>query len=141
MAELNPKKIVEKEVHKLEKDTYAIIWIVFIAAILIMAFFFKQYLQDLVIVSVLFILFWYLEPVFFGATGKTVTTMLAKGRRVPKWKRFPLFFLAIILLEVVYIILDVGMEMAFPANSINIVFVIMWLGFLFLLWVFKLSKE
>jgi hypothetical protein len=95
----------------------------------------------MVAISILTIIFWYLEPLLFGATGKTVTAFLSRGQKVPRWKRFPLFFLIIILIDVLWNAIYYSVELAFPAQSINLVFVALWVGFLFLLWVYKFSKE
>ena len=138
---IDPKKIATKHVEKLRKDTFAIIWVVFIAAFVIMTVFLKNYIREMVAISILTIIFWYLEPLLFGATGKTVTAFLSGGKRVPRWKRFPLFFLIIILVDALWNAIYYGVELAFPTQSINLVFVILWLGFLFLLWHYKFSKE
>ena len=141
MVELNPKKIVNKEVNKLKKDIYALIWIAFIAILVIMTFFFKIYIREMIAISILTIVFWYLEPLLFGATGKTVTAYLSGGKKVPRWKRFPLFFLVIIFIDFLWNGIYYAVEEAFPTQSINLVFVALWVGFLFLLWVVKFSKE
>jgi len=141
MKALNPHKFVTKKVEKLKKDVYALIWIALIAAFVIMTLFFKSYIKEMVAISILTIVFWYLEPLLFGATGKTVTAFLSGGKKVPRWKRFPLFFLIIILIDVLWNAIYYGVELAFPTQSINLVFVALWVGFLFLLWVYKFSKE
>jgi len=141
MKALNPHKFVTKKVERLKKDVYALIWIALIAAFVIMTLFFKSYIKEMVAISILTIIFWYLEPLLFGATGKTVTAFLSRGQKVPRWKRFPLFFLIIILIDVLWNAIYYSVELAFPAQSINLVFVAMWVGFLFLLWVYKFSKE
>lgn len=138
---IDPKKIATKHVEKLKKDTFAIIWIIFAAVLVAMTVLFKQYVKGMIVISLLFLIFWYLEPLMFGATGKTVTAYLSRGQKVPRWKRFPLFFLVIILVYVLYSAIQMALDAAFPQESVNIVFVVLWLGFLFLLWHYKFSKE
>jgi len=137
----NPQSFVTKKVEKIKKDTYAIIWIAFVLVLIIMATFFKSYIRDMIAISLLTIIFWFLEPLLFGATGRTVTNFLSRGRSVPRWKRFPLFFLIIIFMAVLWNGIYYAVEQAFPTQSINLVLVAMWVGFLFLLWVYKFSKE
>lgn len=138
---IDPKKIATKHVEKLKKDTFAIIWIIFAAVLVAMTVLFKQYVKGMIVISLLFLIFWYLEPLMFGATGKTVTAYLSRGQKVPRWKRFPLFFLVIILVYVLYSAIQMALDAAFPQESVNIVFVVLWLGFLFLLWHYKFSRE
>ena len=138
---IDPKAIADGQVRKLKKDTFAQIWVLFAAVLVAMTLFFKASVKSLIIVSILFMLFWYVEPVIFGATGKTVTTYLSKGQKVPRWKRFPLFFLAIVALDLIYTGIQELFDIAFPETSVNLVFVLTWLGFLFLMWVYIFSKE
>ncbi len=137
---MDPKKIAAKNVEKLKRDTFAVVWIALIVALLLMTVFFKTYIKDMIVISILFLLFWYIEPLVLGVTGRTVTTFLSRGRRVPAWKRFPLFFLAIMVVYFAYVAIQATLDRAFPATSVNIVLVFLWVGFLFLLWVYKFSK-
>jgi hypothetical protein len=138
---IDPRKFAVQKVERLKKDMYAIIWIAMIAALVGMTFFAKLYVRDMMVISILFVLFWYLEPFLYGMHGKSITALLSRGHSVPRWKRFPIFFLEIILLYAIYSGLQSALESAFPAGSVNIVIVGLWLGFLFLLWVYKFSKE
>jgi uncharacterized membrane protein len=138
---INPTRFAAQKVERLKKDVYVIIWIVFIAVLVIMTVFFKSYIRDMIAISILTLIFWFLEPLLFGATGKTVTAFLSRGKKVPRWKRFPLFFLVIIFIDALWNGIYYAVERAFPAASINLVFVALWVGFLFLLWVYKFSKE
>ncbi|MEM5814371.1 MAG: hypothetical protein QXD77_00980 [Candidatus Aenigmatarchaeota archaeon] len=137
----SPKKIIKKKARELEHDVFAYIWAIFIAVFIILTIYFKTYVKEMIVISALFLIFWFIEPLMFGVTGKTVTTILSKGKEVAEWKRFPLFFLVIIFLYVLYNGIGMVISMAFPEESINVVFVVMWLGFLYLLWVYKFSKE
>lgn len=138
---IHPKEIVRKEVRMIENDVFTYIWIAFIVALVGMMVFFKGYVKQMINISILFLIFWYLEPIIFGMTGTTVTTLLSRGRKVTEWKRFPLFFLVTILVYVLYSGVEMALDLAFPEEHVNPVFVIMWLGMLFLLWVYKFSKE
>jgi len=137
----DPTSLVEKHVSRLKKDVFALIWIVFAVALLIMSVYFKEYVKDMIVISIMFILIRYLEPILYNMHGNSVTTFLSRGAHVPKWKRFPLFFLEIIFLYIVFQGLQLLIEYAFPTTSINIIVVIFWLGFLFFLWYYALSKE
>ncbi|MEM0372751.1 MAG: hypothetical protein QXO69_02870 [archaeon] len=139
--EIHPKKIAKEKVEELKQDTYAFIWLLFIVVLVAMSVYFKAYIKEMINVSILFLIFWYVEPMMFGATGTTVTTLLGRGKKVPAWKRFPLFFIVIILVYVLYNGIQFALNTAFPEESVNIVFIAMWLVMLFLLWVYKFSKE
>ena len=138
---MDPKKYATQKVESLKKDVYAIMWIALIIALIAMTFFAKAYIRDMLVISILFLIFWFLEPFLFGATGKTVTAFLSRGRKVPRWKRFPLFFLVIVMLYVLYSGIQAVMTYAFPAGSVNVVIVALWLGFLFLIWNYKVVGE
>ncbi len=137
----DPKKIATKKVEKLRKDTLAIIWVVFIVTLTIMTLYFKSYVKDMIVISLVFLIAWYLDDYIYCGHGKSITTFLCRGRRVPSWKRFPIFFLEIVVLYGGYVFLENVLDYAFPAQAINFVLVILWIGFLFLLWIYKFSKE
>ena len=40
-----------------KKDTYAVIWIIFIAAIILLTYFGKNYVKDMIVVSIMFLAF------------------------------------------------------------------------------------
>jgi len=136
----NAKALAKKRAAELKQDTFVYIWVLFIVAFVVMTVYLKSYVKEMINISVLFMIFFYLEPLMFGVTGKTVTTVLSKGQNVPNWKRFPLFFLVIVLVYFMYSGIQEMLDIAFPEEHVNIVFVLMWLGLLFLLWVYKFSK-
>ena len=137
----NPKAIAKKKVEELEKDTFSYIWFIFIIVLILTTVAFKSYVKEMINISILFMIFFYLEPIMFGVTGRTATTILSRGRDVPVWKRFPLFFLVVIFVYVLYTGIQFALDLAFPEEHVNIVFVLTWLGFLYLMWVFIFSKE
>jgi|GEM_PF-3359654 len=138
---IRPKEIIQKKVYTLSHDVFVYIWLVFATVLMLMTFFFKPYVKGAIIISLLFVIFWFLEPFLLGTPGSKVSAYLSNGKRVPGWKRFPLFFLVIILLYVIYTGIQYVLDLAFPAESVNVVFVALWVGFLFLLWHYKFSKE
>jgi hypothetical protein len=138
---LNAKAAAKKRAAELKQDTFVYIWSLFVIAFVVMTIYFKSYVKEMINISVLFMIFFYLEPLMFGVTGTTVTTLLSRGRKVANWKRFPLFFLIIIMVYVMYTGVQAILDMAFPEEHVNIIFVLMWLGMLFLLWIYKFSME
>ena len=136
-----PKEIAAKKIEDFKKDTFAIMWVILIATIMVMTFLYKTHVRDMIVISFLFVIFWYFESLMISATGTTISTFLAHGKKVPKWKRFPLFFIVIMLLYVIYAVLQRAMEIAFPSGSVNIVIVVLWLGFMYLIWTFKFSSN
>ena len=137
----NPTKFAEKHVARLKKDVFAIMWIIFIATLIIMTLYFKQYVKDMIVISLVFLIAWYMDDYVYCNHRTSITTFLSRGQRVPSWKRFPLFFLEIVVLYGVYIFLENALNYAFPAQAINFVLVLLWVGFLFLIWIYKFSKE
>ena len=134
------KTAARKKAEEMEKDTFSYIWFIFIVSLTVMALGFKGYTKEMINVSILFMIFWYLQPLMFGMTGRTVTTILSKGQDVPIWKRFPLFFLVIVVLYLINRGIQIALDMAFPDEHVNIVFVIIWIGFLYFIWVYVFSK-
>lgn len=135
------KEIARKKAREIKQDVFALIWILFAAVLLAMSVYFKDFIKEMMVISVLFLVFWYLEDIMFGMTGTTVTTVISRGKKIEAWKRFPLFFLAVVLIDVVWNVMWYLLDLAFPGEQVNIVFIGMWLGLLFLLWVYKFSKE
>ena len=140
MKSSSSARFVTKHIRAIQKDIFAIIWIIFAAALALMTLFFKVYLRDMIVISIMFILFWFLEPVMYGMHGRSITSLLSRGQTVPKWKRFPLFFLEIILLYIIYAALQTVIESTLPASAVNFILVLLWVGFLFLLWQYYFSE-
>ena len=128
-------------VRKLRKDSFAVMWLILIISLALMTYFLKSYVKDMIVISILFLIFKYLEPLIYSVHKRSATTILSGGHSVPTWKRFPIFFLEILLAYIIYGTLQTALDTAFPSGSINIVFVALWVGFLFLLWVVKFSRE
>jgi len=125
----------------LKKDTYAVIWIIFIAAIGLLTYFGKAHVKDMIVTSIMFLAFLMLEPLVRQSHSTKLTRLISGGKHVPVWKRFPIFFVAIIIIFAIKHILEVGLDHAFPAGAVNIVFVAFWLAFLFLLFLLIFSKK
>ena len=134
------KAAAKRKAEEMEKDVFSYIWLLLIVTVIILTVGFKGYMKEMINVSILFIIFWYLQPLTFGMTGRTVTTVLSKGQDVPIWKRFPLFFLVIVVLYLINTGIQAALNMAFPDEHVNIVFVIVWLCFLYFVWVYVFSK-
>lgn len=137
---IHPKEIAEKKVKELEKDVFAIMWLILIIVLVILTVFFKPYLKQIINISIVFMIFYYMQPLMFGMTGRTVTTFLSRGQKVPVWKKFPLFVLVVVIINLLYSGIQTVLDIAFPEEHVNIVFVIVWMGFLYLMWVSVFSK-
>lgn len=124
-----------------QKEPFTFIWLIFIAAIIALTYFGKHYVKDMIVVSILFLAFLMLEPIVHMAHGSKFTKLISGGRRVPVWKRFPVFFMAILIIFAIKHFLEYGLDRAFPSYAINIVFVFFWLAFLFLLFILIFSKK
>jgi len=125
----------------IKKDTFAFIWLIFIASIILLTFYGKEYVKSMIVVSIMFLAFIMLEPLVHMAHGSKVVRMISGGKHVPTWKRFPVFFVAILIVFAIKEFLEEGLDRAFPAGSINIVFVAFWLAFLFLIYLLIFSKK
>src|SRR3989344_1444821 len=99
VAEIVAKRVA-KIITALKKDVLALIWIAFIVSIVVMTVWFQSSLKDIIIISVLFILFYYFEPIILNPKG--IITLLGV-RFAPRWKTFPIFFIGIILIYFGYV--------------------------------------
>jgi hypothetical protein len=95
----------------------------------------------MIIVSILFFAFLLIEPMVRLAHGSKITKIISRGKEVPPWKRFPLFFLAILILFALERSLEVVLDETIPTESINIILVIFWLLSLFLIYYMVFSKS
>jgi len=125
----------------LKKDTYTVIWIILIAAIILLTYYGKAYVKDMIVTSIMFLAIVLLEPMVQQAHSTKFTRLLSGGKNVPVWKRFPIFFVAIIIVFAIKHFLEDGLDHAFPAGAVNIVFVAFWLAFLFLIFILIFSKK
>jgi hypothetical protein len=75
------------------------------------------------------------------AHGSKITKIISRGKEVPPWKRFPLFFLAILILFALERSLEVVLDETIPTESINIILVIFWLLSLFLIYYLVFSQN
>ena len=135
------KETVKKKENELIHDPYIYSWIIFAISIIAMTLYFKAYIKEMINISILFLIFWVVEPLILGVSGTTVTTLLGRGKTVSNWKRFPLFFIAVIMVYVLYSSVEELLGMAYLEEHVNFVFVMTWLGMLFLLWIYKFSNN
>jgi hypothetical protein len=126
---------------KLKRDTLGLIWIVFIASLVVMTLWFKPYIKDLIIISILFLVFCLLEPFLLHSGSKEFANILPGGRAAPRWKKFPIFFGSIILLYFVYALLEEAMGRALPTGGINLVFVAIWIILLFIIYNYQIIRK
>ena len=121
------KKGLDQAKDILMRDIFAIIWVILIVVIILLTFFGKEYIKDMIVVTILFLAFLMLEPIVRLSHGSKITRMISGGKEVPPWKRFPLFFIAILIVFAIKYILEAGLEEMFPTESVNIILVIFWL--------------
>ncbi len=125
----------------IKRDLFAIIWIIFIAIIIYLTFFGKEYIKDMIVVSILFLAFILLEPLVRMAHGSKITHFISGGKPVPSWKRFPIFFVAILIVFSIKHVLEIGLDQGFPTESVNIILVVFWLITLFSIYYLIFSKR
>ncbi|MEK6923432.1 MAG: hypothetical protein AABW84_01955 [Nanoarchaeota archaeon] len=128
----------DKIIAALKKDVLAVIWITFIASIVIMTVWFQSSLKDLIIVSVLFILFYYFEQIIVNPKG--IIAFLGV-KSAPRWKTFPIFFVGIIAIYFGFVFLQEILTKTLPTGGINIVFVAIWLILLFIMYDYKILLQ
>ena len=132
---------LDRTVDFFKRDVFAIIWIVFIVVIVLLTFFGKEYIKDMIVVTILFLAILMLKPLVNLSAGSKITKKISGGKEVPLWKRFPLFFVAILIVFTIKNVIEVGLDQAFPENSINIVLVSFWLIALFAIYYLILSPR
>ncbi|WP_455393019.1 hypothetical protein [[Eubacterium] cellulosolvens] len=125
------KKGLDKGVDFLRKDIFAIIWIIFIVVIIYLTFFGKEYVKEMIVVRIMFLAIFLLHPIVRMAHGSKITKFISGGKYVPAWKRFPIFFLAILLIFAIKHFLELGLAHTFTTDSVNIILVVFWLIALF----------
>ena len=125
------KNGLDRTVGFLKRDVFAIIWVIFIVVIILLTLFGKEYIKDMIVVTILFLAFLMLEPLVRLSHGSRITKVISGGKEVPPWKRFPLFFVAILIVFTIKHFLELGLDQTFPEQSINIVLVVFWLIALF----------
>ena len=135
------KQAAEQVSALLMRDVFAIIWVVFIVLIILLTFYGKHYIKDMIVVSILFLAFFVLEPFIRMAHGSKIARMISRGKEVPHWKRFPVFFVAILIIFAIKNLLELGLDEGFATESVNIVLVAFWLAFMFLVYYLIFSKQ
>lgn len=132
---------LDRTVDFLKRDVFAIIWVVFIVVIILLTFFGKEYIKDMIVVTILFLVIFMLQPLVRLSAGSKITKKISGGKEVPLWKRFPLFFVAILIVFTIKHVIELGLDQAFPKHSINIVLVSFWLVALFAIYYLILSPR
>jgi len=130
----------DKIIAMLSKDVLAVVWIAFIASIIAMTLWFQSYIKDIIIISVLFLVFTLLEPYILHSDAHIVR-MITGSKSAPRWKKFPLFFLAIVGLYFLYSFLQSVLAVALPTGGINLVFVAIWLILLFVIYNYRIISK
>jgi hypothetical protein len=135
------KQAAEQVSAFLMRDVFAVIWVMFIAVIILLTFYGKHYIKDMIVVSILFLAFFILEPIVRMAHGSKIARMISRGKHVPHWKRFPVFFIAILIIFAIKNLLELGLDKGFAVESVNLVLVGFWLAFMFLVYYLIFSKR
>jgi hypothetical protein len=135
------KKGSDKALELIRKDVFAIIWAIFIVLIIYFTFFGKEYIKEMIVVSIMFLAFFLLEPLVTMSHGSKIAQFISGGKHVPSWKRFPIFFVAILIVFTIKHLLDIGLEETFHTESVNIVFVVFWLIALFAIYYLIFSQR
>ena len=125
----------------IQKDIFAIIWIAFIVIIILLTFYGKEYIKDMIIVSIIFLAIFLLEPIVKMSHSNKLVQFISRGKPVAPWKRFPVFFLAILVVFSLKHFLEIGLDEALPIESINIILVLFWLLSLFFIYYLIFSKH
>jgi len=118
----------------MQRDIFAIIWIVFIVAIILLTFYGKEYIKDMIIISIIFLAIFLLEPLVKMSHSNKIVQFISRGKPVDPWKRFPIFFLAILVVFTLKHFLELGLDASLPLESINIILVLFWLLSLFFIY-------
>ena len=127
-----PGKQQNKIQEMFQNDIFTWIWIVFIGLIIYFTYFGREFVREMIITSIMFLAFFLLEPLVKMAHGSKVTEFLARGKNIPPWKRFPIFFIAILIVFAIKHFLEENLnEATFPEQSVTIVLVVFWLIALF----------
>jgi hypothetical protein len=124
-----------------QRDVFALIWIAFIVVIVILTFYGKEYIKDMIIVSIIFLAIFILEPLVKMSHSNKLVQFISRGKPVKTWKRFPIFFMAILIVFTLKHFLEIGLEESLPLESINIILVLFWLLSLFFLYYMIFSKQ
>ena len=135
------KKGLDQARELLMRDVFAIIWVILIIVIILLTFYGKEYIKEMIVVSILFLAFFLLHPIVRMAHGSKITKIISGGKEVPPWKRFPIFLLAIFIIFGIKHLLDLGLGQMFPEHSINIVLVVFWLIALFSIYYLIFSEK
>jgi protein-S-isoprenylcysteine O-methyltransferase Ste14 len=73
--------------------------------------------------------------------GSKITKVISGGKYVEPWKRFPIFFGAIIIVFTIKHYLELYFKTSFDEHQINVVFVIFWLIALFAIYYLIFTKQ
>jgi UDP-N-acetylmuramyl pentapeptide phosphotransferase/UDP-N-acetylglucosamine-1-phosphate transferase len=100
-----PRKKNAQPIDFIRNDIFLIIWIFFIALILLIWYYDSildtkhehHLITEMIAVSAIFLIFFLLEPVIRMSHSSKVSQIISKGEYVEPWKRFPIFFFALLI--------------------------------------------
>lgn len=136
-----PQKPQNKAVDMVRKDVFAVIWIALIAIIILLTLYGKHIMYEMITVSILFLLFLLLEPVMKMSHGSKISQYISGGKYVPPWKRFPIFFVVVLIVFTIKHYLENYLEHAFPEEHVNVVLVLFWFIALFSIYHLIVTKQ
>lgn len=123
-------------------EPHNVLWFIILGLIVGAVYFglFKEIIEKLMVISGLFVAFYFLDPIIFDARGNSVVTLFSRNLFTSRWQAFPVFLLEIF---VFWLLSDKVLE-PFVTNVVqndyNGQTVVIWIVLLFAFYWFKASR-
>ena len=76
--------VLKRIIELIRKDTFAFIWVVFIAFMVYLTFYGKTHVKDMIIISLIFLMFVLLEPLIHMSHKSSFVRFISNGNRLSK---------------------------------------------------------
>jgi len=137
-----PKNKSKNPVEIIRNDIFFLIWVFFITIIFAIWYFQPRLIIEMIAVSAIFLIFFILEPLIKMSHGSKFAQIISKGEYVEPWKRFPIFFFALLVVFTIKHYLENYLYHSFEHDAdIDLVLVIFWLIALFSIYYLIFTKQ
>lgn len=126
------------------RDPHTILWLGVIVLLLIATVFglFTDIIVDVMIISGLFVTFYFIDPLIFDVRGNSVVTLFSGHLYTKRWQAFPVFLLELFIFSwASNNIIEPLARGVLNDNIISPVPVFIWFAFIFGFYWFKASRK
>jgi len=126
------------------KNAHNILGVLLLVSLVGMVLFFnyfRDFFLKLVVISFLYIMFYFLDPIIFKPVGNSVRTMFSNNKFVGRLSAFPVFLFGLYFFYWLSTVLENVLLVSLSPENLVWPYVILWIAIMFAFYWYKASRE